>query len=63
MAVMVFVTEAPLLTETFPALDTEKSNAGAEEPACTLHMVVLPPLVKLDKELRLATVAWLLRKA
>ena len=61
VAVMVLVTEEPLLTETFP-LESEKSNVDATLTS-TLQMVVVPPPVMLDKLDRLATVVCELRKA
>jgi len=58
VAVMVLVTEEPWVTETGPALEREKSNAGAT----TLQMVVVPALVLLDTYDRLVAVACVLRK-
>ena len=48
VAVIVLDADCPRTTVLFPPLESEKSNAGAE-PASTLQIVVVPPLVKLDK--------------
>jgi len=56
---MALATEEPCVTETFPELETEKSNAGAS----TLQIVVSAALLLLDKYARLATVACVSRKA